>query len=287
MGFWQDITGQTQADAYRQAAQIQSQGLQNAFTQQQPYYQSTLDALKTGYGGAINAFQPGYNLGVGGSSAYADATGANGPEGQARALAQFQTDPGYQFIRNQALDATQRVTGTGGFQNSGNVLTALQDRAAGLADQSYSSYVNRLQPFLGYSTTTAGQLGGANIGQGTDLANAYGAEGNLGYNTTTGAANALAAGMTGAANAQAAASGGLLNAGLKVAGMALAPFTGGASLASTLLGFGGSTGGGGVGGLLGSTLGGNAAATYGANAGAPGGGYYGTGGQVYPGPGYY
>jgi hypothetical protein len=255
MGFWQDITGQTQADAYRQAAQEQAQGLQTAFTQQQPYYQSTLDALKTGYGGAINAFQPGYNLGVVGSQAYADATGANGPAGQARALAQFQTDPGYEFQKSQALQQADRLNSQYGNLGSGNQVYADMQLANNLANQSYGQYVSRLAPFLGYSTTTAGQYGGAQIGQGTDLANAYGAEGNLQYNTTTGAANALAAGTTGAANAQAAASGGLLNAGLKVAGLALAPFTGGGSLASTLLGFGG--GGGGSSGAVGAGLGGS------------------------------
>ena len=42
-------------------------------------------------------------------------------------------DPGYQFTRDQALQGTTRQQNAGGNQFSGNILTALQDRAAGVA----------------------------------------------------------------------------------------------------------------------------------------------------------
>ena len=44
-------------------------------------------------------------------------------------------DPGYQFTRDQALQGTQRAQNAGGNAVSGNVLTALQDRAGGVSAQ--------------------------------------------------------------------------------------------------------------------------------------------------------
>jgi len=44
-------------------------------------------------------------------------------------------DPGYQFTRDQALQGTERAENALGNQNSGGILTALQDRAGGVAAQ--------------------------------------------------------------------------------------------------------------------------------------------------------
>jgi hypothetical protein len=50
-------------------------------------------------------------------------------------------DPGYQFVRDEALRGTERQQNAGGNQWSGNMLTALQDRSAGLA----ASYSNQFR----------------------------------------------------------------------------------------------------------------------------------------------
>src|SRR5215831_4531748 len=116
MGFFQDLFGDTSAKAARDAAATKVAGYNQAFTAQQPYYNTAVADVTGGYGDALSKIT-GYlgSSGIqGGSNLYADLTGANGPEGQARARAAFQTDPGYDFAREQALQATQRATGTGG-----------------------------------------------------------------------------------------------------------------------------------------------------------------------------
>ena len=221
MGFFQDLFGDTAADAANTAAQQKIAGLKSAQAYADPQYDAARGAITSGYGGAINTFTPGYNLGVSGAGAYGDITGANGVVGQDRARALFQTDPGYEFALAQGLQATERQRGTGGFQGSGNVLTALTDYASGKAAQQYSDYVNRLLPFLNYSTTTAGQLGGAQTGQGTAQAGLDVNQANLGYGTQAGIGSAQAAGTLGAAQARTAAAGNIANLGTKLLGYAL------------------------------------------------------------------
>ena len=115
-------------------------------------------AITSGYGQAQNLFAPLVAGSQAGAQAYGDITGANGPAGQAVLWPIFRpvqamTSPGM-----QALQATQRLGGTGGYQNSGNVQTALQDRATQLANTEFGNYVSRLQPYLGYNLAgTAGR----------------------------------------------------------------------------------------------------------------------------------
>src|SRR5215471_17307713 len=101
MGFFQDLFGQTAAKAATDAAQQRIAGLNAGLTQETPYYNQAVGATQTGYGAAQNTWQPLYNTGTEGANAYDDITGANGVAGQDRARALFQTDPGYEFIRDQ------------------------------------------------------------------------------------------------------------------------------------------------------------------------------------------
>jgi len=229
MGLFDEIFGGGQ-QAARDAANQRIAGYNAAWNAQQPYFNQATGAVTTGYGGAIDTLRPVYEQGQLGAGAYADLTGANGPEGQARARALFNTDPGYQFARDEALQATQRATGTGGFQGSGNVLTALEDRASGLAQQQYGNWAQRLAQFLPYSLSGASLLSGAQTGQGNALAGLYGNEGNLAYGTQAGIGNAAAQGTERAAAAKAAEIGNAIKLAGTVAGVAAAPFTGGASL---------------------------------------------------------
>jgi hypothetical protein len=221
MGFFQDLFG-TGGDASK-AAQQKAAGLQAGFTQASDYYGQGRGAITDYFGKATDTLTPGYNLGVSGAGAYGDITGANGVPGQDRARALFMTDPGYEFARDEALKATQRASGTGGFQNSGNVATALEDRASGLAQQQYGNYVSRLAPFLGYSLGTGGQLAGVQTGEGTALNASLGNQGNLAFNTQAGIGDATAAGITGDAAQRAAG----INNLLKLGGLAVGGASGG------------------------------------------------------------
>ena len=209
-----------------QAAQSIQAGIQQGRSEAAPIYQQGQQTLKDYYGQATGAIQGTLGGFQGGANLYADLTGANGPEGQARARALFQTDPGYQFARDEALQATQRQTGTGGFQGSGNVLTALQDRAAGLASQQYGNWASRLQPYIGATgdltkalAATYGAAGGDITTQGNALANLY-------YGADTGIANAGAAALTGAQSATNALGGQIIKIGGDLAGKLLGYATG-------------------------------------------------------------
>lgn len=101
--------------------------------------------------GAIGAFAPLTALGAkygGATSLYLDALGVNGGAGSDRAKAAFTTGPGYQFNLDQQLKATENSAAARGGALSGNALSALQDRATGLASQEYGSYLDRLGGFV-------------------------------------------------------------------------------------------------------------------------------------------
>lgn len=61
----------------------------------------------------------------------------------------FTTDPGYQFAKDQALDGVMRANSS--MLGSGNIATALADRAGGMASQAYDGRVNQLAALLGTS----------------------------------------------------------------------------------------------------------------------------------------
>lgn len=93
---------------------------------------------------------------------YNNALGLGGAEGNQAARDAFQTSPGYDFALNQGLQATQRAASANGFLGSGNVMTALQDRGQGIANQEWGSWVDRL-----------GQGAAARTGALNNLANLY------------------------------------------------------------------------------------------------------------------
>ena len=226
MGFFQDLFG-TSGDASK-AANAKIAGLNAAQAYADPLYAQARGDITQGYGAAQDVLSPLNAIGQGGAGAYADITGAAGQAGQDRARALFQTDPGYQFARDEALKATERQQGTGGYQGSGNVLTALQNRASGLAQQQYGNYVNRLAPFLGYSLGAGGALAGADIGQGTATAGNLVNQANLGYGTQAGIGSATAGGILGDAQARSAGIGNAIKLGTTLLGYAVGGPAGGA-----------------------------------------------------------
>lgn len=153
-----------------------------------------------------------------GATAYGDATGANGPEGYARAVSSFQANPGYQFALNQGLQAIDRGAASRGLVTSGNTLNAEQQYGTGLANQYYQQYVQNLQPYLGQQTSAAGGAASVNMGEGNALNTSYGNQGNLAYNTQAGIGNAQAAADIANQNASNSFLGGVLNLGSKLLG---------------------------------------------------------------------
>ena len=216
MGWWGDVFG---GDAEKEAAQRNRDALAGYKTEALGY----LDKGFSGASGALDqAYQPLADLAKkygAGSSLYLDALGVNGADGTNRARSSFQTAPGYEFQRDQALDAVERRRAISGMWDSGNTDLDLLKTATGLADQSYNSWLDNLGGLIN-PELSATQSGSAVKGSLADLYRADASDRvNVASGVTSGnmaANNYEAAGKsTGAKN--------LLGAGLSLASM----FTGG------------------------------------------------------------
>lgn len=189
-------------DKAEEAAAQRNAGLQQGYEALSSAYGKGRDALTTGantasgiYGGLGEYFKTTY---APGAQAYGDAVGANGADGYARARTNFQVDPGYNFARDQGLQALQRTHAAAGNLSSGNADIDTLKFSQGLADQSYGNYVTRLAPYLslagsGATTAATGQANAA-TGLASGLANLFQNEGNAANANYTGqgASNAAA-----------------------------------------------------------------------------------------------
>lgn len=190
MGIW-DLFSNSTAE---EAAQQRNQGLQQGYNALSQNYDQARGALTSNYGDASSLYKNLLSSYAPGVQAYGDATGTNGAAGNARAVQNFQSAPGYNFTMDQGLQALNRTHAAAGNLNSGNADTDTLKYATGLANQGYQQYVQNLSPyFQGQGSATAGAAG-VSTGLGTNLANLYGAQGaaaNANY-TGQGASNAAA-----------------------------------------------------------------------------------------------
>jgi hypothetical protein len=95
-----------------------------------------------------------------------DLAGANGPDAATAAMANFHTDPGYQFQLDQGLRAVDAGAASKGILRSGATIKAEDTFGTGLADQSFTNYYNRLfglsqlgEQAAAAGSTTAGTAG--------------------------------------------------------------------------------------------------------------------------------
>jgi hypothetical protein len=176
----------------QQAAADQIAALENAKGDITSAYGSGRQDLSTNYAKGLQEWDPVYNTANRGEAAYADMMGLNGPEGNARALAAFRNDPGYQFRLKQGLGAANAAAAKSGNLMSGGQMIDLNNYAQGVADQGWGNYAQRLSPFLGQATTAAGARSGIDTGLGNQLnANWMGQGTNLaGLDTAEGKARA-------------------------------------------------------------------------------------------------
>lgn len=227
MGFFSDIknaiTGESAADAAREAAGIQSQAAREAMAAQarymEPYYQSGMQAQNR-----LMAM-----LGLGGDTSSPE----YGMLNRQFSMQDFQADPGYAFRMEEGLKGLQRAAAARGGALSGNALRAITQYGQDLASQEYGNAYNRflqqrqamlnpLQSMAGYGRSAAGSLGGI-YGQGlTDIGTAQ------------------ASGVIGGANARQQGMQNIINLGLLAAG------AGGFGGAGALGAARSATGGGGI-----------------------------------------
>lgn len=169
MGFFDDLFGGTG----KRLARENRADLQRRETESQGYLDTQYGVGRNYLLDATKSYQPLQTLAgqlSSGAGLYSDSLGANGAEGNARAMASFNAGPGYNFARDQALEGTLRKANAAGGLG-GNALVALQERGTQLANQTWGDWQNRLaqQAGLGVQAQNAASTG---------LAGAYGALGN-------------------------------------------------------------------------------------------------------------
>jgi hypothetical protein len=116
----------------------------------------TLAELTTGFEQAQQTLSPTAQQGAGASQLQAALSGALGPQAQQQAISDFQSSPGQDFLQGrqeQALLRNQAALG-GGLGQSGQVLSALQEQAAGFAAQDFQNQFARLGQIAGDAATT-------------------------------------------------------------------------------------------------------------------------------------
>ena len=199
-GLVDDITGVEGAqDAARDAAGIQAQGAQAGIEEQRRQFDVTQEMLRPRVEAGDLALQQQQNL-----------IGLGGQEAQQAAFAQLQESPGQKFLRDRQQKSLLRNASAIGGLGGGNVRTALQEQAAGFAQQDLQNQFGRLGQIAGQ-----GQTAGTNIGQ-------FGAQtaGNIAGLTQAGS-EARASGILGAAQAESQFTNQLLQLGGQAAGAAM------------------------------------------------------------------
>lgn len=127
-------------------------------------------------------------------------------------MADFQSDPGYQFRMDQGQQALERSAAARGGLMSGSALKDTAKFSQGLASQDYqaafdrfksnqASKINPLQSISGAGQTASNALGQAGQNMANSAGQALGSYGTQAGNTLTGMGNARASGYVGSANA--------------------------------------------------------------------------------------
>lgn len=117
------------------------------------------------------------------------------------ALNSFYTDPGYEFARDEGIQAIDRSAAARGILNSGATAKALERFGQGLADQQYGDYYNRLAGLSGTGQTATQATANAASQYGANAGNALIKAGEANASGYIGAANAFNSGMSGVGNA--------------------------------------------------------------------------------------
>ena len=120
---------------------------------------------------ALGFYSPFRKAGEGAMQREAALTGALGPEAQAEAFAQYSESPGQRYLREQQEKALLRSSAAIGGLGGGNVRTALQEQAAGIASQNYQQDLENLRSLAGRGQQAAGASAEIAQQRGTQLAN--------------------------------------------------------------------------------------------------------------------
>ncbi len=141
---------------------------------------------------ALGEFDPYTGTAQTAYSTYGDALGLNGADGNAAAVQAYQTSPGYQFQLDQGLQALERSASARGMLASGNTSADILGYAQGLANQDYSSWLDRLNGLGTQGIGMAGARAGIQTGTGSKVYETGDSMADLAWNAATSAGNAAA-----------------------------------------------------------------------------------------------
>lgn len=137
-------------------------------------YGQSRDALSTNYTKALDPYLDLQTRAGTGYDAYADASGANGPAGLARARVNFNAS--VQPDVDTAVEKMLRAGNAGGLA-IGNTMQGIGDSVAKTMQSAYGDYVSRLNPFLSQLGSAAGGIANIFTGLGGNLANIFTGQG--------------------------------------------------------------------------------------------------------------
>lgn len=196
------IGGAASAYAGNKAASAQKSAANSAAQTSSQQYQQTRGDLA-----------PYRNFGSSSQNELSALYGFNGPEAQQAAMGRFRTDPGYQFQRDEAINAVQGSAAARGSLFSGGTLRAISDRTQNLFATQYGDYLNRLQAGQGVGQNSAAQTGTFGAQSANNIANAQLAAGNATAGAYQNMGNSISNGLNQAAGIYGAYKGGAFGGG--------------------------------------------------------------------------
>lgn len=184
-------------DDAEQAARDRNAGLQQGYEALSGLYGQGRNAVSSGYDKAAGYYAPLVASTTAGSTAYGNASGANGAAGTAKAYDDFLHSGaygGFNFANDAGLQAISRQHAAAGNASSGNADLDAAKFTTGLAGQTWQNYVNGLQPYLGANNSAVGGAAGVATGEGNALNQSYQGQGTAANSNYTGqgASNAAA-----------------------------------------------------------------------------------------------
>lgn len=222
MGFWDDLTGHTSANTSNAAAA-------DTYAKQQSAI-AGVQGAGSNYATSMRDLAQGYT-----PYTQAGAAGATGLQNLIQNPFSFQSTPGYQFARDQGIQALDRSAAARGMLGSGRQSKDLERFGTGLADQTYGSAFQRMLQAAGFGLGAQGAQTNT-IGQG--LQGQLGAQQSA-YGGEMTAAGTIGQGQVAGAQAEQQGAGNILGAGAYLGGAALGGgFGGGAGKLASSAGSG-------------------------------------------------
>lgn len=189
-----------QGDAAVSAAQIQADSAQLGIDEQRRQF----DLTQANY-------QPMINAGNTAREQQLAMLGLRGADAQSAAFQNFGNSPGQEFLRKRAekslLQNSSAIGGLGG----GNVRTALQEQAIGMAAQDYNNQFSRLGAIAGQGTGALNSVSQFGAGAANNITNGLNASGAAMAGGVSNAAAARASGILGGQEARSQADSQMFN----------------------------------------------------------------------------